>query len=1380
MKRSHFSQICRLVFALTNLLLLTGRPALAAPPEKTEKKPVTNAAPLSVSRAQETPTLLDEAGRLVQPVSPAQAAHWRRSLHVENLNAERRSGLQLWLGEWELAQNQQPERAMAHFRLAQKSARRSEIVYGIAAYDIALTLYRQGAYQEAALAYHRLILPHSALRGYDGRLCAVWYRHANACAGYHAANEKLGIPEPGRLDPLCGVAALAECLRVHGKPYDRKTLLAHCKVTGLGNSLAELRDAAAQFDMTGHTVGANDNALRVLPMPLIAHVEGDHFVVLTRADARGISYLCSDCGSWPGGQINLTWKQWRAMNPGVYMVITPKHSAMDAALSQLALNSPGAKSGIRIASSSRLFRLTPQSLQIQNTLMALLKANIVAFNNPAPFYCGNPDAPHCPPGVCCASDKGGNGDPVNLAAGEEEYAPEADMIVYNPRGPSVNWQRTYSSLRTQFGTSYEFDDFGNGWSHSYNYHLYVSNSQIHLLFPNGSQYAFSASTVPTVGNPHVDCYCTTQGVPMYVGWDATANGYVFTVWNADRTRWVFQSNIASKDANPFYSLAKMVNRTGQSLNFVYSGYGPVAPHNSQGFPLLTAIADDNFQPLLTISRSRDGYANVTSVSDHYGRSVYYVCKHFLNQNVPNGFPLSQQELITASQIVKTGLFNPPFRFQYDYVGATAGEGSELVPLLQKITLPSPTGTGTSTATIFYKGYFVDHVQDGNGNTRYYTVVDALHTKVTVKDAAGNSVYIYTSGFDPQSREVSRAVGPNSVTVTTTHYSDANMIRPDTVTDGNGKITAYQQDPYGNLQTQTSPRGTITVNHWDYSVFPLGELKQTQEITAAGVHKTPTKYTYYEPSGLVQTVSTPLPGSTDGRTVVTTSLAYDTLGNLTTITAPGNNAAPAIVTTLNYTADGAYAQADAIGQPLTVTDNLGHASHFRYDAQGNLLSQSDALGYATTFAYNLANQRIETDFPYNPDPAVQPAWRAVRNETYLYPGGPMLTINNYQVAIDGSGSTLYRQVNYGYGANGELLSVKGSTEPVTYLYDGAYRLSSLSDGNGHATLYAYNTEGHLKSVTYPNGDTTQYPAYDAIGDVTQRIDGRGITTNYKYIDPENKLTNVQYVDSPQYPTSHLQNVSLTYDDYGRRAAMTDGTGSMTYGYDDRDASNSVVTTYNDPTGTPLLAQTISYAFYPDGSRQSMTTPAGTFNYGYDQAQRMNSLTNPYSENFGWTYQDNNWLLTQRLGAAAITTYAYAPGYGWMTGLTTLKQDANKTLLSQFSALQYDPASNLTGLTANLPAAPQFSGQTTYGYASQTANVYESRDQLTQEQSTRAGGYNNAFNYDGAGNPTTFRSADPTTGARATTLRTRTRPTCTTPTAIRRHTKAPRSPSTRKTA
>jgi RHS repeat-associated protein len=63
--------------------------------------------------------------------------------------------------------------------------------------------------------------------------------------------------------------------------------------------------------------------------------------------------------------------------------------------------------------------------------------------------------------------------------------------------------------------------------------------------------------------------------------------------------------------------------------------------------------------------------------------------------------------------------------------------------------------------------------------------------------------------------------------------------------------------------------------------------------------------------------------------------------------------------------------------------------------------------------------------------------------------------------------------------------------------------------------------------------------------------------------------------------------------------------------------------------------------------------------------------------------------------------------------------------------HDAIGNRTSITANIPGVPQYSGLTTYQYST--------KDEITQEQSARNGGYTSNFGYDGAGNATTWKGA-----------------------------------------
>ncbi len=249
--------------------------------------------------------------------------------------------------------------------------------------------------------------------------------------------------------------------------------------------------------------------------------------------------------------------------------------------------------------------------------------------------------------------------------------------------------------------------------------------------------------------------------------------------------------------------------------------------------------------------------------------------------------------------------------------------------------------------------------------------------------------------------------------------------------------------------------------------------------------------------------------------------------------------------------------------LTPPSFSSHVKHVRYDSQGRMTSVSDALGNETDFTYNLVGQPDTTTYPATGQTGTG---QSHTTNAYLYVGGPLTTTT----AFDES-NVQVRQVSRTYGLEGEALSVSGSTEPVTNTYDALYRVKTLKDGNNNTTTYSYNNIGLVSSIALPGGDTTQFPSYDNVGNLLQRIDGNGVTTNYLYTDSESRLTDIQY------PASTSLNVHFSYDSFGRRSSMSDATGSQSYTYGNLDELLSTTTTY-----TGLAPKTISYAYYPNAA------------------------------------------------------------------------------------------------------------------------------------------------------------------------------------------------------
>jgi hypothetical protein len=179
------------------------------------------AGPRAAAPKSSAETLLNEVGELSAPLPAGQAEGWKQELKQGKAIADRTALLHLWIGEWELAERDEPVKAGWHFRRAMQLAGVKQPVHGLAAYNAAMGLFYEGRYEKAMHAFERLASRKTALPGYDLRGAAMWRKHAGACFGYHDERRKAGITEPERLDALCGASSLALCLRALKSPSTR-------------------------------------------------------------------------------------------------------------------------------------------------------------------------------------------------------------------------------------------------------------------------------------------------------------------------------------------------------------------------------------------------------------------------------------------------------------------------------------------------------------------------------------------------------------------------------------------------------------------------------------------------------------------------------------------------------------------------------------------------------------------------------------------------------------------------------------------------------------------------------------------------------------------------------------------------------------------------------------------------------------------------------------------------------------------------------------------------------------------------------------------------------------------------------------------------------
>jgi YD repeat-containing protein len=570
--------------------------------------------------------------------------------------------------------------------------------------------------------------------------------------------------------------------------------------------------------------------------------------------------------------------------------------------------------------------------------------------------------------------------------------------------------------------------------------------------------------------------------------------------------------------------------------------------------------------------------------------------------------------------------------------------------------------------------------------------------VTVENSAGAVVFSYTAGFDANGNTTTITDGTNTTVVSTSTYGDPNdPFQPSQVQDGVGRVTRYTWDQYGNMLTSTTPRGVVTSNVYDYGHLSTGLLISSQAGSLPA-----TQYTYDPITFDLLSVT----GAVSGGSTATLSFTYDSLGNPMTMTKPDASGSPRI-TSYGYTIDGSYIQGEAIGQPITITDPLNNVSHVRYDSMGEVVSSTDPAGSTTIRAYNIAGQLTTTTLPASGQSGSGQG--SVQN-IYLFPGGPVI----YHKVFDES-NTLVRNIGEVYGPGGELLAETGDRISKSYNYDAAYRISTIADGMGNATSYAYNTAGYLSTITYPSGSQIQETSYNAAGQVLSETDPLGQVTDYVYGDPDGLIT------ATQFPSNSTQNVAYTYDGYGRLATISgpQDTTSYTLGNVGETLSKTVQISGLSPV-------TLSYTYFADGSRASVNTPVGSISYGYDVLGRLASVTSPYSETFAWTYNNDGTIASKSLANGASVSFTYNA----LKQLTNLQNTVGSALVCSFSGMSYDGGGDLKSITETNNAAPLYSGTTAYSY--------DITGKLSLETSTRLGGYSYSYAYDSAGNATTFRN------------------------------------------
>ncbi len=837
--------------------------------------------------------------------------------------------------------------------------------------------------------------------------------------------------------------------------------------------------------------------------------------------------------------------------------------------------------------------------------------------------------------------------------------------------------------------------------------LTYNSLEDHSRSPFGNNWSLSLSTLTRFGEPldvHPNKADTISGRSnKYVQFiDGDGSPHVFDgVTNADgSTTWTAPPGVhlylrsVSTDpaASRYWALSRpdhvtfyydydgyptaVVDKNGNTLGLTET---PVQPGEDPGGPKkrITAVTDAGSRAIQISYYSKDEAksphvrGNIKDVTDHGGHVLhadYYEDGNLLRITQAGGLTATGAALADRSWV-----------FTY----TTAAGDAAAIPLASDRKTPDPRTPGQSTRLF--------SVRDPNDHETTFSYFGPGSSNLlrwrlkTLTDRAGKTT---TFGYDPTNR---RTTVTDPLTHATAYAYDTDG-KPTSLTNAKNETTSMAWTTDFMLRQVTEPN----LAHTDYTYDPLGDVTS---VTNQELEQTELTYEYRALDGtdtgqhwsLLKTKTSPRGTATTTAGDYMWTFGYDTVGNLTSATAPGQTKAATYaydgsgqLTTATNPNGGAttYANYDPNGLPQQVTDPVGRVTRNGFDADGQQLwvqtpshagdSGADPRSYRTYFDYD-AFHRLGRQS--------QPKSTSGARGTLVW-------------------TTLAQDPNDNITA--ESNSVYGRDDPAngartTYGYDAMDRRTLVTspdtsaDAAGARTKYGYDDVGNLTSIIGPNSmkvglaspNPTLVNGYDAVNRVVSRtandVDSstgaiKGSRVTYLCFD------NVGNVAAAYQPLAGLTAAPATCP---AATAANAGAHRTLYGYDK--AHRKLITVEPLPA-TGATAHVAGTSYYPDGTVKTQTDEAGkTTTYDYDQRGLQTRVDAPFSAARTLT------TLTE-YDADGNTTRTISP--------RAYDKSADKATFTDFvTRYTYDRADQLAVVT--LPTGNASNGTTTpaaYGYRS----------------------------------------------------------------------------------
>jgi RHS repeat-associated protein len=548
-----------------------------------------------------------------------------------------------------------------------------------------------------------------------------------------------------------------------------------------------------------------------------------------------------------------------------------------------------------------------------------------------------------------------------------------------------------------------------------------------------------------------------------------------------------------------------------------------------------------------------------------------------------------------------------------------------------------------------------------GRTTAYTY-DALGNTLskTITDTATNKAQLWQWTYNAQ-QLVATATEPNGAVTSYTYDTLGNVV---TSTNALGHLTTYTYDTANRVVSTTAPNGLVTTYTYD-----LRDRLLTQ--TVGGQTTTLT----YKPYGAVETITLP--------SGLVLTYTYDAAHRLTgwsnnrgesgtyTLDGMGNRTAEQIKDSAGNVAWNTARTINNINRLSAQTEGPNQTSSFTYDANGELTRTTNGLNQSTNYGLDgLRRVKTVTDaadasatLKYNALDAVTEAkdfksvvttyardaqgnatveastdigTASTQYDNLGLPSqitdalGQATTITRDAlgrptslVSADGKTTTLHYDLTANSkGYLSEIIDRSGTTE---YTRDAFARVTlkkqTLANGSVQQVNYAYNPNGTLASIGYPNGGGLLTHSYDSTGRLTGlSLNGTPLVTNIAW-NPLGQPTAWTWAFA-----SPAVAAGRNYDTVGRLTT----TEFSSYVYD---AAGRITS----------LTQSLYQPGDADPTHSTIGSGNVTWTVGYNTVGRITDFNaTGNTAGFGYDANGNRTSSTRVLGAQTTTTRTYTVG------------------------------------------------------------------------------------------------------------------------------------------